>query len=149
MSTTPDPNAPFIAGDPVLTTYAPGTAVASKPPGPLLEFWRSFSANKGALAGLIIIVLIALVAIFADVVAPHSPIDQDRTAFLVPPFWQSGGTLAYPLGTDDIGRDILSRLIHGARLSMMIGLIVVTLSLAMGLLLGLAAGFFGGWSIRL
>jgi dipeptide transport system permease protein len=144
MSTTPDPNAPFVAGDPVMTTFAPTPASVPKPPGPFIEFWRSFSANKGALAGLIVIVVIALVAIFADVVAPHSPIDQDRAAFLVPPFWQDGGTLAYPLGTDDIGRDILSRLIHGARLSMMIGLIVVTLSLAMGLLLGLAAGFFGG-----
>jgi dipeptide transport system permease protein len=119
-------------------------AVQAKPAGPFLEFWRSFSANKGALAGLIVIVLIALVAIFAGVIAPHSPIDQDRTAFLVPPFWQEGGNWSYPLGTDDIGRDVLSRLIHGARLSMMIGLIVVTLSLAMGVLLGLAAGFFGG-----
>jgi dipeptide transport system permease protein len=119
-------------------------AVATKPPGPFIEFWRSFSANKGALGGLIVIVLIALVAIFAGVIAPHSPIDQDRTAFLVPPFCQAGGNWAYPLGTDDIGRDILSRLIYGARLSMMIGLIVVTLSLAVGLVLGLVAGFFGG-----
>jgi dipeptide transport system permease protein len=119
-------------------------AVATKPPGPFIEFWRSFSANKGALGGLIVIVVIALVAIFAGVIAPHSPIDQDRTAFLVPPFWQAGGNWAYPLGTDDIGRDILSRLIYGARLSMMIGLIVVTLSLAVGLVLGLVAGFFGG-----
>jgi dipeptide transport system permease protein len=123
-------------------TQAP--AVATKPPGPFIEFWRSFSANKGALGGLIVIVIIALVAIFAGVIAPHSPIDQDRTAFLVPPFWQAGGNWAYPLGTDDIGRDILSRLIYGARLSMMIGLIVVTLSLAVGLVLGLVAGFFGG-----
>ena len=65
MSTTPDPNAPFVAGDPVMTTFAPTPASVSKPPGPFLEFWRSFSANKGALGGLIVIVVIALVAQWA------------------------------------------------------------------------------------
>jgi len=144
MSASPDPNAPLIAGDPVMAPLAPSPAIGAKPPGPFLEFWRSFSANKGALAGLVVIILVALVAIFADVLAPHSPIDPDAALALKPPFWQDGGTLAFPLGTDDIGRDILSRLIHGARLSLLIGVIVVTLSLAMGLVLGLIAGFFGG-----
>lgn len=114
------------------------------PPGPLVEVWTSFAENKGAVAGLVVIVLIALVAIFADLLAPHSPIEQYRDALLAPPAWAAGGSWRHPLGTDDIGRDILSRLIHGARLSMIIGSIVVTLSLVVGTVLGLAAAFFKG-----
>ncbi|MBL8688995.1 MAG: ABC transporter permease subunit [Rhodospirillaceae bacterium] len=113
------------------------------PPGPLADVWASFTENKGAVAGLVVIVAIALVAILADVLAPHSPIEQYRDALLVPPVW-AGGSWSHPLGTDDIGRDILSRLIHGARLSMIIGSIVVTLSLVAGTVLGLAAAFFKG-----
>jgi dipeptide transport system permease protein len=96
------------------------------------------------MAGLVVIVIIALAGILAEVVSPHPPNVQYRDAFLVPPFWMEGGTSVYPLGTDDIGRDILSRIIHGARLSMFIGLIAVTLSLAAGVGLGLLAGFVRG-----
>ncbi|AWU95964.1 dipeptide ABC transporter permease DppC (plasmid) [Azospirillum ramasamyi] len=110
----------------------------------MTEFWYHFRQNKGALAGLVVIVLIALTAIFAGVIAPHDPDVQYRDAILTPPVWQEGGNWSFILGTDDIGRDMLSRLMYGARLSMMIGLIVVTLSLAVGLGLGLIAGFFGG-----
>ncbi|ALG73439.1 peptide transporter [Azospirillum thiophilum] len=122
----------------------PEPVAASRPPHPLAEFWYHFRQNKGALAGLVVILLIALIAVFAGVIAPHDPDIQYRDAILTPPVWQEGGTWTYMLGTDDIGRDMLSRLMYGARLSMMIGLIVVTLSLAVGLGLGLAAGFFGG-----
>jgi dipeptide transport system permease protein len=76
--------------------------------------------------------------------APYDPNIQFRDAILAPPVWYDGGTWRFILGTDDIGRDMMSRLMHGARLSMMIGLIVVTLSLAIGLALGMLAGFFGG-----
>lgn len=114
------------------------------PPGPLAEFWQDFSRNRGAVGGLVVVVLITLLAVFADWVAPHSPVEQFRTHILVPPFWQEGGSLAFPLGTDDIGRDMLSRLIHGARLSLVIGLLVVTLSLVVGVSLGLLAGYYGG-----
>ena len=124
---------------------APEPVIAvSRPPHPLAEFWYHFKQNKGALGGLVVIALIALIAIFAGVIAPHDPDIQYRDAILTPPVWQEGGTWSYILGTDDIGRDMLSRLMFGARLSMMIGLIVVTLSLAVGLGLGLVAGFFGG-----
>src|SRR6516162_11930052 len=82
------------------------------PPHPLRGFWSHFSANRGAVAGLAVIVTLVLVAAFADVIAPHSPVLNDDAAFLKPPFWQAGGSLAYPLGTDPIGRDMLSRLIH-------------------------------------
>lgn len=113
-------------------------------PSPLAEFWHYFSRNKGAVGGLAVIVLIALVSIFADFVAPHSPIVQYRDALLTPPVWQHGGSWRFVLGTDDLGRDMLSRLLHGARLSLFIGSIVVTLSLAAGMIFGMIAGFVGG-----
>jgi len=118
--------------------------LATKPVSPLAEFWSYFSSNRGALAGLGFILVIVLLAIFANFVAPHHPHEQFRDFILTPPAWTDGGTSQFLLGTDGVGRDILSRLIHGARLSLLIGLVIVTLSLAMGICLGLAAGFFGG-----
>jgi len=119
-------------------------AQAGAPPHPLLEIWFYFRANFGAVTGLVVIVVLILFALFADFVAPHSPILTNNAAFLKPPFWQQSGSIAYPLGTDAIGRDILSRLIHGARLSLLIGIAVVTLSVISGTILGLVAGFFRG-----
>ncbi|AWK85469.1 ABC transporter permease subunit [Azospirillum thermophilum] len=127
----------------VQATDVAASVPTAQPPHPLTEFWYHFKQNKGALIGLVVIVLIALVAIFADVITPHDPNIQYRDAILTPPVWD-GGSWRFILGTDDIGRDMLSRLIHGTRLSMLIGLIVVTLSLAVGLALGMTAGFFGG-----
>jgi dipeptide transport system permease protein len=124
-------------------TIAP--SVAAAPPGPLREFWYYFSENKGAVAGLCVIVAVVLSAVFAEVVAPHGAAEQYRDHFLTPPFWEQGGTIEFPLGTDAVGRDILSRIIHGARFSLFIGLIVVSLSLSVGICLGLVAGFFRGW----
>ncbi len=119
-------------------------ATASGPDHPVKEFWKYFSENKGAVAGLYFIIIAILVAVFADVLAPHSPFEQFRDAILAPPFWQDGGTTKFILGTDDVGRDILSRLIHGARLSLFVGVLAVTLSLGLGIILGLTAGFFEG-----
>jgi len=110
----------------------------------LKEFWSYFSENRGAVIGLIFFVVIVIVAVFADFFAPHLPNQQFRDAFLQPPFWQEGGSLAYPLGTDAVGRDILSRLIHGARYSLFIGCVVVSVALVVGVILGLVAGFFRG-----
>jgi len=107
-------------------------------------FWRGFAENRGAVLGLVIMVILLLLAIFADLVSAHSPIEQFRDALLRPPFWQAGGSLEFPLGTDDIGRDMFSRLVHGARLSLLIGAVVVTLSLALGVALGLTAAALGG-----
>ena len=67
-------------------------------------------------------------ALFADLIAPHSPILQYRDATLAPPFWQTGGSGKFLLGTDPVGRDMLSRIIHGTRLSLTVGLVSVTLS---------------------
>jgi dipeptide transport system permease protein len=119
-------------------------AYAGPPPHPLAEFWSHLTANGGAVAGLVVIVALILSALFADLIAPHSPVLTNNQVFLRPPFWQQGGSLNYPLGTDAIGRDILSRLIHGARLSLLIGIAVVAVSVAAGTILGLVAGFFRG-----
>ena len=126
-----------------ITDYT--TQAAQAPPHPLIEFWQYFNENKGAVVGFYFILFISLVAIFADVIAPHSPFEQYRDAILTPPAWQDGGTWTYPLGTDDVGRDMLSRLIHGAQLSLFVGVLVVTLSLAAGILLGITSGYIGGY----
>ena len=96
------------------------------------------------MAGLAIVVAVLLTAAFANVLAPYSPDLTNNAAFLQPPAWQAGGSWAYPLGTDAIGRDILSRLIYGARLSLLIGIAVVALSIVVGIILGLVAGFSRG-----
>ncbi len=127
------------------TMEAPAVAApTATPPHPLREFWSYFSANHGAVAGLVVIVAVVLVALLADVLAPHSPYLTDTSIALKPPFWQEGGSLTYPLGTDPIGRDILSRMIYGARLSLLIGIVVVAVSIVLGTVLGLVAGFFRG-----
>ena len=108
------------------------------------EFWMYFSRNRGALIGLVVFVLLVLIALFAPVIAPHNPDDQFRDFLLAPPVWQQGGTWQFIFGTDNLGRDMLSRLIFGSRFSLLIGLIVVTASLTSGVLLGLIAGYFRG-----
>jgi dipeptide transport system permease protein len=114
------------------------------PPGPLLEFWRHFSENRGAVFGLFVIICMVVIALGAPWLAPYAPQEQYRDALLVPPAWAEGGSLRFWLGTDDVGRDMLSRLIYGARVSLLVGCIVVTLSLAAGVILGLSAGFSRG-----
>ena len=109
------------------------------------EFWHYFAMNRGAVLGLIVFVLLILVAIFAPLLAPYAPDQQFRDAIRTPPFWQAGGLPQFILGTDEVGRDILSRLIHGARYSLFIGFFVVCVALAVGVTLGLVAGYFRGW----
>ncbi len=107
-------------------------------------FWRSFAENRGAVLGLFIMCVLVTLAVLADVLALHSPIEQFRDHFLTPPLWQAGGDSEFPLGTDDVGRDMLSRLIYGARLSLIIGGSVASLALIIGTTLGLTAAFAGG-----
>ena len=109
------------------------------------EFWYYFKENKGAVVGLIIVSMFLLLALLANFIAPYSPSEQFRDFTLQPPVWQEGGSWQFILGTDVVGRDMLSRLIHGARYSFLIGLIVVTLSTTGGILLGLIAGFSQGF----
>jgi len=111
----------------------------------LADFWFYFSENRGAVIGLWVFVALVLVAIFAPVLAPHDPAQQFRDALLTPPAWEAGGRPEFLLGTDAIGRDILSRLIYGSQFSLFVGLFVVSIALVAGIALGLIAGFFGGW----
>lgn len=110
------------------------------PPQPsrLRAFWSAFAENRGAVAGLAVVLLIALLALTADWVAPYAPDEQFRDAVRAAPMWVEGGTARFVLGTDSLGRDMLSRLIHGARVSLFIGLAVMGVSFVIGILLGLA-----------
>lgn len=121
---------------------APPAATAAR--GPLASFWASFSENRGAVIGLVVLVLVTLLAIFADFVAPHSPLEQFRAFSKLPPAWEEGGNRLFPLGTDALGRDMVSRLIYGARVSLFIGLAVMVVSVTFGVAFGLAAAFAGG-----
>src|SRR4051794_13963708 len=115
----------------------PPAVPGRRPRGLLAEFWYYFSENTGAVVGLAVLVLIALAAVFAPFVAPHLPDEQFRDASGrvqdFGPAWQTG-SWSFPLGTDAVGRDILSRIIYGARYSLLIGLVVVTVSLSIGIL---------------
>jgi dipeptide transport system permease protein len=120
------------------------TGAVPAPPGRFAEFWSYFSGNHGAVAGLVVVVVVLSMAAFAPLLAPYAPDLTNNDAFLRPPVWQEGGSSAHLLGTDAIGRDILSRLIYGARLSLLIGIAVVALSIVVGITLGLIAGFARG-----
>ena len=128
-----------------VTVADPNAAPKISPLIQLREFWYYFSVNRGAVIGLVVFILLVLTAIFANWIAPHSPIQQYRDALLVPPSWVEGGRPEYFLGTDAVGRDILSRLIHGAQYSLLIGAVVVVLALSAGIVIGLIAGYAGGW----
>jgi dipeptide transport system permease protein len=120
------------------------TEVATAKRSVLGEFWHYFAENRGAVTGLFVFGALILIALAAPLLAPHEPYQQYRDALLLPPAWSEGGSWTFPLGTDPVGRDILSRLIYGARFSLFIGLVVVTLSLTGGIVMGLIAGYFRG-----
>ncbi|QDZ12526.1 ABC transporter permease subunit [Devosia ginsengisoli] len=128
-----------------VTVADPNAAPKISPLIQLREFWYYFSVNRGAVIGLVVFILLVLTALFANWIAPHSPIQQYRDALLVPPAWVEGGRMDFLLGTDAVGRDILSRLIHGARYSLLIGAVVVVVALSVGIVFGLIAGYAGGW----
>ncbi len=100
--------------------------------------WRIYARGRGGVAGLGLVGLLLAAAALAPLLAPHDPLAQARDALLQPPGWP------WVLGTDDVGRDVLARLLFGARLSLAVGVIVVSLALALGVLLGLVAGFSDG-----
>lgn len=102
--------------------------------------WQRIKRNRLAMAGLVIVGLLLLVAIFAPLIAPHDPLTQDLSRRLLAP-----GTPGNWLGTDDFGRDILSRIIHGARITLYIIALVAITAPVLGLLIGTVAGYFGGW----
>ena len=105
---------------------------------------RTMLRNRGGLIGLLIVLLNIVVAILAPVLGPHDPLDQDITRRLQPPAWLAGGSVEYLLGTDQLGRDVLTRIIHGSRISLLIGFLSVAVSLPIGVGLGLLGGYFRG-----
>ncbi|TDL84293.1 ABC transporter permease subunit [Palleronia sediminis] len=121
------------------------TLIDADRPGRLAEFWSYFRENRGAVIGLYVFTAFLLTAIFAPLLAPYDPSQQFREATLQPPVWQDGGTWAFPLGTDAVGRDMLSRLIFGARFSFFVGIVVVVVAATGGILIGLIAGFAPKW----
>ena len=129
-----------------MTDTALSATPVTKTVSPAKEVWLSLRSNRGAMAGLIVIVVVTLIAIFADLVAPYSyrEVFKECVTKPCPPIWQDGSDSRFVLGTDSVGRDLWSRIIHGARYSLFIGAIVVTISLAAGVLFGLLGGFFRG-----
>ncbi len=112
-------------------------------PAPANEVWEAFRENKGAMLGLAIVSLVVVTALLAGFIAPHSPIEQFRDAVKTPPVWEAGGSWRYVLGTDGTGRDMLSRIIYGARVSLFIGLSVMSVSFVIGIVLGLVSAMSG------
>jgi len=109
------------------------------------DAWRRLRRNKAAVIGLVYISLMILVALLAPLLAPHDPNEIPPDAFAnTPPFWQEGGTLSYPLGTDSLARDELSRLIYGARVSMIVGVIPTIIVTVIGVSVGVVSGWLGG-----
>ena len=106
--------------------------------------WRVFRKDRIAIVGGVIILAFCLVAVLAPVLAPYNPNQGNLLDRLQPPGWVDGGGQRHILGTDTLGRDILSRIIYGSRISISIGLLVITISLAVGITMGLISGYLGG-----
>jgi len=116
-----------------------GAKVGARTRGPALDFWFRFSRNRGAVVGLLIMLVVTAIAILAPLLYPESPWRMVQRPFLQP--FQMDG---FPLGTDTLGRDVASGLAHGARVSLIVGLISTVFALSIGVPLGAAAGYFGG-----
>jgi ABC-type dipeptide/oligopeptide/nickel transport system permease subunit len=108
------------------------------------RLWRKFLRNPVGVIGGVILLTVLVGAVFADYFAPHEPNRQRLIARFKPPFWVEGGSLTHPLGTDNVGRDIWSRIVHGSRISLVVGVCAVGVSMLIGVTLGLISGFWGG-----
>lgn len=119
-----------------------GLEVVFPTPGQIMR--RRMLTHKGFLIGGAVFILVLLMALFAAQIAPHDPYHQDLEKRMIPPIWAEEGTWEHPLGTDNLGRDYLSRLLFGCRISLLIGFTGMLIALVIGSVLGLAAGYFGG-----
>src|SRR5437762_3055969 len=126
-----------------MSTSAEILTLPSRPPR--FAFIRGLRLSGFPLIPTVILVGIAFVAVFANQLAPHNPEVGSLAARFKPPFWETGGSMKYLLGTDQLGRDVLSRLIFGARVSMVVGFTAVIVAGAIGTALGIVSGYLGGW----
>ncbi|MBI4687906.1 MAG: ABC transporter permease, partial [Nitrospirae bacterium] len=101
--------------------------------------WKRFRRNKLSLASLAVVLLLIIIAFLAPFISPYDPADIDVSNILSPP------TSSHPLGTDDLGRDILSRMIWGSRISLSVGFVAVGIAILIGILIGAVSGYYGGW----
>lgn len=106
-------------------------------------FWKRFKRNKFAVTGGIIVLMLFVIALFAPVLSPYNQTDIDRNHILEPP------SLKHPFGTDDLGRDVFTRMIYGARTSLLVGFVAVGISTIIGIFFGSIAGYYGGWTDRI
>jgi peptide/nickel transport system permease protein len=106
-------------------------------------FWKRFKRNKIAVAGGIIVIILSVIAVFAPLISPFNPNDIDRRYILEPP------SMRHPLGTDDLGRDVLSRMVYGSRISLAVGFVAVGIATIIGILLGAVSGYYGSWTDRI
>lgn len=120
------------------------TVVEEAPLSPLRLGLGRFARNRTALGAAVLILLFILAALAAPLIAPHDPADADLFRRLQPPAWAEGGDWAFPLGCDSLGRDILSRLLFGARISLLVAVLVIAVAAVIGTLAGLAAGYLRG-----
>ncbi|BAB04068.1 ABC transporter permease [Halalkalibacterium halodurans] len=111
----------------------------------LLAWGRRLIRSKTGTVGLIIVLVVLLLAAFADVLAPHNPHEVNPAMMLKPPAWLDGGSSEHFLGTDHLGRDIWSRMVYGSRISLLVGVTAVVLAGLIGVTVGMVAGFYGGW----
>lgn len=129
-----------IEAKPIHNAAAPEEAALSPPETKAyVRFWRTLLSRKIVVAGLAVLVLAVLAAIFAPLLAPYDPVAQNLSNSLQPP------SSEHWLGTDKLGRDVLSRVIYGARVSLAVGFVSVAIAGSIGMLLGLIAGYAGGW----
>jgi ABC-type dipeptide/oligopeptide/nickel transport system permease subunit len=106
---------------------------------------RAFFRSPSAVLGVIILLVLVACALFAEQIAPFGATESDYASSRLPPAWVEGGSWAHVLGTDRLGQDIFSRIIYGARVSLLVGFCGALLACVLGILLGVAAGYFGGW----
>jgi peptide/nickel transport system permease protein len=133
----------FASADRMSEAFAPPLLELTEPTRQTLLRRRIFG-HMGLLIAVALLGVIVLMALLAPLVAPHDPYEQDLARRLIPPIWSAKGTWTHVLGTDNLGRDYLSRMIYGARISLLIGVSVMIISGLIGATLGLAAGYFGG-----
>jgi len=119
--------------------------VKKKQVNPIIYWLRLLFKSKTGTLGLIIVLLVVLTAPLASVLAPHDPAYMDASNMLAPPAWSEGGSMEHILGTDNLGRDILSRIIYGTQVSLLVGITSVVIAGIIGAIMGLISGYYGGF----